>query len=215
MKCVACARDQRPLYRDLYICECRLISSKYKADNSIYDEFYKDRYVEYKDAEIGRKLLELRTSQIYRHIRKGTLLDYGCATGEFHQSLNGGIIGHGYDVNPYYGFPKKDIVNPYILTMWDCIEHLDYPQNVIQIFNPAFLFVSTPSTDDFKGKDLGQWRHYRPHEHVHYFNEASLKTFFDMNAYEVLETNYDESKIRKSGGDRNILTMIGRKRGSN
>ena len=211
MKCVTCEIEQTPIMRDLSRCDnCTLVSSRYKSDPLIYDEFYCSRYNEYKDEAIGKKLMKIRADMVYRHVNKGNLLDYGCATGEFHISLNSGIVGHGYDINPNFGFSKVPAQYS-ILTMWDVIEHIDDPFKFLEERGPGYLFICTPSTDDFKGKDLGQWRHYRPHEHVHYFNELSLKALLKKLGYRILEVNYEESKVRKSGNEKNILSMAGEK----
>lgn len=214
MVCVTCQTTQRPLMRDLYICdECTLISSRYKSDPFLYDKYYYDRYLKYKNDEIGRALRFLRTKLVYSHVAAGNLLDFGCATGEFHASLNSGIKGYGFDINKHFGFNKVESVDIKILTMWDVIEHLDNPTYIVKECDATHVFISTPSTDDYEDEDFGNWRHYRPHEHVHYFNERSLKKFLNKLGYDVMEINYEESKVRKSGGDRNILTMVGVKNG--
>lgn len=210
MHCITCLIGQRPLMRDLYICNwCGLISSRYKADPYLYDQAYYDRYVHYKDEEVGRSLIKIRTELVYKHVSKGNLLDFGCATGDFHVSLNSGIKGHGYDINPHFGFRGINNLDVRILTMWDVIEHINDPTPLMRHVNPDYIFISTPSTDDYKDPDFGNWRHYRPHEHVHYFNEKSLRWFLTKHGYEIAEVNYNESAVRQSGGEKNILTMVG------
>ena len=72
-----------------------------------------------------------------------------------------------------------------------------------------YLFVSTPSTDDFDGGDLTGWHHYYPEEHIHYYNDESLSRLFEEGGYEVTFRSYGESRYRRSGSGKNIITMGG------
>lgn len=217
LECIVCKTSMIPYQRDLYQCgRCGLISSRYKADKLMYDEFYFDRYKKYIKNNISTKLNTLRRDLVYSYVTSGNILDYGCATGIFHEGLNSGIKGYGYDINPEFKTYSLEIIKrfKYIgLTFWDCLEHIDDPLSIIKSFDTKYLFISVPCLDDFRGEDIGQWRHYRPHEHVHYFNQESLCYLFNKLGYKVLEVNFNESNFRTSGGKKNILTVVGRKDG--
>lgn len=218
MECLTCRTGQAHLTTDLYICDgCGLISSNLKPDVSLYGADYHLKHQIYRKTEIGRSLLAIRRSLLYKYVQNGLVLDFGCGSGAFHRSLNSGLTGVGYDINPYEGFDDSDcLVNfPFIaMTAWDVLEHMENPEVVIRKVDPKYIFVSTPSTDDWR-KDIRKitgWRHYRPNEHIHLFNANSLFAFLETVGYDVMEMNYDESRIRKSGGKMNILTMVGERR---
>jgi hypothetical protein len=48
-----------------------------------------------------------------------------------------------------------------------------------------------------------------PEEHVHYFNEKSLRALLESAGYDVNFVDYGESEFRKGGGDKNIITIGG------
>jgi hypothetical protein len=201
------------LVDDLYICsDCTLISSDISPDASIYDKSYVLKYQRYEKTVTNRNINEYR----FGRIPSGTkgLLDYGCGVGSFVKYCNiNGLVAHGYDLNPY-----GDYCDPAILmdeydtvSFWDSIEHIVDPVRLIRGIGARSIVISTPSTDDFKGKksDIPKWRHYMPEEHVHYFNEKSLRALLESAGYEVVFVDYGESEFRQGGGDKNIITIGG------
>jgi len=215
MKCIVCENQMFHLRNDLWLCQdCGLISSDMSADPSIYDKSYIIKYKRYENTEIGYKINDLRYNVIRKHVQANNvkLLDYGCGVGSFINLCNSNNIqANGFDINPYGKYLDVSILfDRYdIVTFWDSIEHLKEPNKIIQGFNPEYLFICTPSTDDFKGdrSELVRWRHYMPTEHVHYFNLNSLSKLLKKNDYKIIEVNYEESKYRAGGGDKNILTI--------
>ena len=229
MKCITCKTDMTYQEADLYFCsDCKLISSSLEPDLTIYDRSYDIKYNRYSRTEAGKKIGELRKGCVRRHVFQTNgrlrLLDFGCGSGSFIDSFfENDIVATGYDVNPhgYYNDISVLFGKYEILTFWDCLEHLKDPKKIIKSLNPIYVFVCTPSTDDWKEKteyrkepkNLTKWRHYMPYEHRHYFNECSLKMFLKSCNYEILEVNYDESGPRPGGGDKNILTIAAKRTG--
>jgi hypothetical protein len=210
----------RHLTEDLYICDCGLVSSVISPDISIYDRSYEIKYDRYSRTKTGDRVLAERYAILMRHIPTPNslpwkLLDFGCGSGNFTNSLTG-IDGYGFDVNPYGNYCDVSVLlDKYdIVTFWDSLEHLKDPVKVIRGFAPEYLFICTPSTDDFHLglEHLTQWRHYMPQEHCHYFNEESLTALLDRCGYDILEVNYNESIPRAGGGDKNILTIAASRR---
>ena len=189
----------------------------------MYDRSYEIRYSRYAKTVRGHNIQNLRYDTILRHIPNNVssyrLLDFGCGVGNFLERINngGGIKAKGFDVNPYSKHSDIEVLfGGYdIVTFWDSLEHLNNPRQVILGLGPEYLFICTPSVDDWDGelRDLTSWRHYMPSEHCHYFGEKSLTKLLLSCDYKVLEVNYNESKERNSGGDRNILTIAAKTKG--
>jgi hypothetical protein len=160
---------------------------------------------------------------VENHSKPLRLLDFGCGVGSFLKTFfDNSFKVSGFDINPYTQFcDVTALFGTYdVVTFWDALEHLRKPHVVIQALNPLYLFVCTPSTDDWPeriGNDnphnLVNWRHYMPIEHCHYFNEQSLKGLIKKCGYEILEVNYNESGPRDGGGSKNILTIAAKRTG--
>jgi SAM-dependent methyltransferase len=200
---------------DLFICNrCGLISSEVEVDPSIYDKSYVMKYQRYEKTNTGVAIQELRRLLVSGHVGSGRVLDYGCGVGSFvKEARKYGFDVAGYDINPHgeYCDPIVLLDDYDIVTFWDSIEHIQDPAELIQRLDAEWVFVCTPSTDDFGGK-MTDWRHYMPEEHCHYFNEKSLTAMLDACGYDVVEANYSESVLRTGGGGKNIISIGGRKR---
>lgn len=217
MICKICGSTMSHLIDDLHICsQDTLISSDMPADKSIYDKSYEIKYKRYEKTETGEEISKARFELVHRYVSTGRLLDYGCGVGSFIKHCNyNGMVAQGFDINPYgdYCYPEVLLSQYDIVTFWDAIEHIENPVRLIKGLNPQYVFLCTPSTDDFKGRksDIVTWRHYYPGEHVHYFNERSLSALLETCGYTVLEANYDESQLRVGGGDKNIISIGGKR----
>jgi len=205
------------LTKDLYICDkCGLISSDIPPDLTVYDKSYCIKYSRYAQTDIGDAIQRLRYKFIKKHVKTGKLLDFGCGYGTFIDTCNlNGIKASGFDINPHSGFcdVSRLLTHYDIVTYWDTVEHLVNPIDIISGLNAKWIFLSTPSIDDFNDdwSNLPKWHHYYPGEHVHHFSLESISVMLNMAGYMVISYNYDESKFRTSGGNKNILT-IGAKR---
>lgn len=221
MECIICKNGMRHLTDDLYICDdCELISSIVSPDPSIYDRSYEIKYSRYESTVIGEQIQAERNRIVTKHLPDTNyvlrLLDLGCGVGTFvRKSDLPKVELFGFDINPYGDYCDIAVLrNNYdILTFWDSLEHLEDPGRIINGFNPELVFVCTPSVDDFhlSTKHLTQWRHYMPQEHCHYFSSNSIIRLFNACEYDVREINYNESKYRKGGGEKNIMTVVAEK----
>lgn len=215
MNCIICNNPMQHFIEDLFRCKyCQLISCDTPLDKSIYDKSYCLKYQRYAQRAENIPLQQLRLDFIKKHIKEGRLLDFGCGNGSFLRYVDGQFENSGFDINPYSGFLNVDVIlHDYdIVTFWDSIEHLENPQKIIKGIGPEYIFLSTPSTDDIDLSNILSWRHYIPEEHAHFFNIYSIKKLLNSTGYEVIDYNYNESNIRKSGGEKNILTVAARRR---
>ncbi|MCR4286877.1 MAG: class I SAM-dependent methyltransferase [Deltaproteobacteria bacterium] len=189
---------------------CEIIGKVYNEKN-IYNSNYLDKYIERGKSDLGRKIYEARWELVekYCHGNK-TLLDYGCAAGDFLSCKRNGFIADGYDINPfsqYHAKPKAERFD--ILTMWDVIEHLHSPEQPIVKYSPEFVFLSTPNLhDDVHFED---WLHNRPNEHLHYFNEVRLTELLKGLGYKILDMNFAEGEIRNPEKSKDIISVVAQK----
>jgi len=217
MECNICEKDMVPLVADLWRCqECELISSDIPPDKTIYDRSYCLKYERYSKTWIGGKVDRIRVETIAGHNGHGALLDFGCGYGTFVTACREkSIDARGFDINPHGGFCDISTLlgNHKTVTFWDSLEHTARPKQIIAGLDPEYVFICTPSTDDFLPERvrLPDWHHYYPGEHCHYFNAPSLRRLLYELGYDIVTEHYQESEYRASGGNKNILTIGGRK----
>lgn len=212
MDCVICKTGMSHLMRDLHICEsCGLVSSSIAPDVSIYDKSYAIKYKRYETTKTGEQIQSYRLGVVEKFVDSGDLLDFGCGVGSF-VNVCQGYRARGFDINPYSKF--TDITALFgdidIVTMWDSLEHVSNPVALLNGLKPSWVFISTPDTDGYPHHDLTRWKHYMPHEHVHYFNSGSLSRLLAVCGYKHIFTDHGESKFRVGGGDKNIITVGGK-----
>lgn len=183
-----------------------IVKDVYETQN-IYNGEYFDKYVALGESELGGEIYKSRWEMIEKHCHGDKkLLDYGCASGAFISSARNGFIVSGYDINPhspYHEKPEDSVVD--ILTMWDVVEHLNDPQEPIRRYSPDYVFLSTPNLHD--NVDFDSWKHNRPGEHLHYFNETSLTEMLNDLGYKILDMNFVEGKLRSPERAKDIISV--------
>lgn len=215
MQCDTCSQSQELMYKDLYVCHsCDLISSSLQENKNIYEETYYNKYEVYKETQIGKAIKELRYSILTKYVPYGSsVLDYGCGTGEFVELSSINYNAYGYDINPNSKWCDTNNLNAKYdcVTFWDSIEHTNSPKKLIRFFSPKYIIIALPCTDDYPYDDLTEWKHYRPHEHIHHYSEKALRKLVESSGYKILDVNFMESKLRKGFNGKNIITIIGEK----
>lgn len=180
--------------------------------SQIYNADYHQKFLERANTEIGRKIYGVRWSLVERHAHGNlALLDYGCASGAFHIASRNGYATYGYDINPHCGFSEIPNRKIDILTMWDSFEHVPDPVGLIKSFDPEWIFLSTPNLESVCG-DIRKWKHYRPYEHIYYFDRYSLSVILDSIGYEIIEENFEEGALRDPKCPEAIITIAARKK---
>ncbi len=105
-------------------------------------------------------------------------------------------------IETVWNYPKCDVV-----TFWDCIEHIqdwnflyDMPCETICISLPFCHFDSVEWFDT--------WKHRKPNEHVHHFNDKTLTEKMARYGWHPVASSKHEDIVRIGVDDKqNILTM--------
>jgi len=99
-----------------------------------------------------------------------------------------------------------------VITFFDSLEH--YPDvNFVKNLKCEYVVVSVPWCHNFNDEWFENWKHRKPGEHLHHFNEVSLRNFMQEQGFELITFSNVEDIIRKSNTEHaNILTAIFQKK---
>lgn len=173
---------------------------------NIYDKAYLLKYMKMAKTDLSTKIHTARWDLIGKYIPCGTVLDYGCGPETFAKAAPPSYKVHGYDINPHCKKTRFPDHRSTTMTFWDSLEHTPDFYGVISKLRPLYIFLVTPNLNSVN-TGITQWRHYRPIEHLYYFDEASLTLIFKHLGYTVLETNYIEGALRNPSDPEALLTM--------
>jgi len=148
--------------------------------------------------------------------RRGRLLDFGCGSGRFVQAARTqGWDAWGYDVTTGAG-RRSGLQGPWdVVTFFDSLEHLPDPAAMVSQLNAQVVMVSVPWCHFPENSDwFSTWKHLRPGEHLHHWNDATLTAFFHKLGYwPLMQSSCFEDDYRPGDGPLdNILTAVFRKR---
>jgi len=164
--------------------------------------------------------LRKRTKYVTRHKHVGRVLDIGCATGRFLDTLTpfGDWELYGVEPSPYAAkiarqntlltiyegvLESTHFPNDYfdVITMWDVLEHVHNPlmtlQEIARILKPdGILVFRVPNYDSTQRKQFGKyWAGYEPPRHLYVFSPKILsqmleKTNLTMIDWTTKSSNY-------------------------
>lgn len=193
--------------------------------NEIYNAEYAQKYSALAATPLGQAIYAARWALILKYVQNGTVLDYGSGPGAFNAHGPSSFNRFNYDVNPTCGFTERiwkgqcSCCNPFcsaahgkvdVLTMWDSIEHIPNFYGEIKDVNAPWLFITTPNLESVD-KPILFFKHYRPREHLFYFDRHSLDVILGDLGYRVREFNFDEGKLRDPEHPSAILTVVAQK----
>ena len=127
---------------------------------------------------------------------------------------------YGNDIQPAYPLEKgikfiDDItsIEVDVITFYDSLEHFENIDFVKKL-KCKYIVISVPWC--LNGEDIEwfkKWKHRKPDEHLHHFDELSLIKFMNRMGYNCLNFTNIEDKIRiDKNNNPNILTGCFKKR---
>lgn len=200
---------------------CGLVYQNPRPSEKDWEYIYPDEYDQYVSIPSKMNTLEnifrrygllKRIRSIEKYIKKGTLCDLGCSTGEFlfelkdHPGWNvfgiePSTIASQYareqGLNVYSGTLDENIQNiPEInvLTMWNVIEHLPDPLHTLRMIRSrmspnGLLVFTTPNLDSFDAKLFGKyWIGYELPRHFYVFSMKTISYLLDAAGFTLLDT---------------------------
>jgi len=188
-------------------------SQKIYSENYYLSNNRKDGYNDYNGMYKSHKSTFLKRLEFIEnnYKKEGLVFDFGCALGHFCEvakEKNWIVIGsdlatyaakytkNKYDINTFI----CDITHPPVtnniadlICLYDLIEHIPHPKksllalkNILK--NDGILHIVTPDSNSFSAKILGaRWFHYKPQEHLFYFNKHNLTNLLRQTGFEVLK----------------------------
>ncbi|MEQ6168370.1 class I SAM-dependent methyltransferase [Ekhidna sp. MALMAid0563] len=227
--------------------KCSLVFTNPRPEQSSLPDYYQsDQYISHTDK--GNSLINF----IYKLVRKytitrkiklidklnrgsGSLLDYGCGTGDFIKAANKkGWHAYGYE-------PDKDAKNiasaknpdkildkienhngPFdIITAWHVIEHVSELnktiKNLKKILAPdGHLIIALPNHKSYDAAYYKEfWAGYDVPRHLYHFDQESIKSFaskFKLRLIHTLPMKFDSFYVsmlsEKYRGNANLLNAI-------
>ena len=161
-----------------------------------YGEDYFEKCRGYEGQAIADQINAGRIAFVLRHFGPGRMLDVGVGSGEF---IKRRPHTFGIDVNPTAVRWLKDAgrwadnldcFGAY--TFWDVLEHVPTPEDYLRhCYLRSFVFMSMPIMQSLDR--IRESKHYRPGEHLYYFEEAGLIEWMACHGFVLLEASDFES----------------------
>lgn len=128
-------------------------------------------------------------------VNPSRVLDYGCGCGWFRAYRPDYIVVDTYDIG---GYPQTGIIlEKYdVVCFWDVLEHLDNFSEIEEILcNTNYVAITVPiKPSNIK---LEEWKHFKPGEHLHYFNKKMLDVFFKKYGFKRIKEGQPECPPRQ------------------
>jgi len=189
----------------------------------VYDEQYvKDRYVKYGD--LCKTLGDIRLAFLLGSIKYTpfSILDIGYGNGAFLDvCLKYGSSTYGYDVSEFEINKEHKILkfeeifnfNFDTVCMFDSMEHMTYPEVILENIKCKYIYVSVPWYKPELGDEwFTNWKHKRDNEHLHHYSLESLELFFNKYNYSLISSSHIEDLVRYDiNNNPNILTAVFKK----
>jgi hypothetical protein len=180
-----------------------------------YDKYPTDDMANIRAGHALAELSQIKPNNPLYTPEETVVLDFGYGNGAFlkrMQKLSYDVYGldvHGVD----YGIRDwNDSLGkrPFVVTAFDSLEHV--PEfDFFFALDPEVFIISTPNRPDWFLDGYKSWRHFKPGEHLHYFNKNSLEVLFKRYGYALTSVGYPEDLLRgrhpyKEQHYNNILT---------
>lgn len=141
-------------------------------------------------------------------IKHELVLDYGSGPGAFGLWRPNGSILDSYDIGrigdaPY---PQTGIRHERydLVCFWDVLEHVDWRNNpdkdILDIFTRTAAVAATvpilPRDKYPDGADISDWKHYKPGEHLTYYDVDSFIEFMSQHGFTMIKHGQPECPPR-------------------
>ena len=209
MKCKICGNiESKFLYcvNDIDMCKCKRCNfvffnndesiEKYNYQCDYFDNNkYKDTSCQYRENNRRKKLISKYCGT------KVSLVDVGCAAGDFVAFVSETFDAVGYDfaesaielakrryphlADKYYVCAAENMISEEnasydAVCLWDVIEHIEEPKQVMKtlktlVKNDGYIFISTPNIGALFAKiTKKRWPFMTPPEHMSFFDKKSM-----------------------------------------
>lgn len=138
--------------------------------------------------------------EFVRECEAKTVLDYGCGVGFFKAFAPPDVCVDTYDIGPYVMTGIKKLKYD-LVCFWDVIEHVDWEkepdmgmEKVLTI--TEYVTVSLPIMPE--GKELKEWKHWKPKEHLVRFKSIDrVISFFKNRGFKLIKMEDIENPPRE------------------
>ena len=202
--------------------DCGFVFTSPRPQNSDLGKFYEsDEYISHSNTKKGivsrlyqfvrNKTLRQKRDLINSRQSKGALLDIGCGTGEFANTMKldgwnvrgiepgekareAGRTNYGLDVQPEEALAQIPESSMDVITMWHVLEHVpDLRGRVQELSNilkdNGLLIVAVPNRASHDAAYYGaDWAAYDVPRHLWHFRPQDIKGLFAQFGFEVKET---------------------------
>jgi SAM-dependent methyltransferase len=211
--CAVCGSTENISYEkeNLLLCkQCGFVWEPLDTVNtSQYDETYYDKYLTYPLQELAK----IRADYVEEKLPPlHSVADIGFGTGAFlkemysrgYETYGREVISKAWETAPRH---IQEYTNQTvdIITFFDSLEHIPNINAYMTTLSCKYVVISVPN---FKGiQNIQKWTHYRPGEHIYYFNFQTLTKFMTKHGYVYISSGFPEDEIRRTE-PQNILTAI-------
>jgi len=188
--------------------------SDYYAEDFFNDSGTKDGYSDYKEEAVNLERTFRRRIDILKRYQEkgGTLLDVGCATGEFMKLAAEYWNVYGVEISSYASraagekglnvFNGKLEQSPYlnsgfnVVTLWDTIEHVAQPLETMRLISrivkpKGIVALTTGDVGSFVSRACGRyWHLYNIPQHLSYFDKGTITDLLKRSGFKTVEIAY-------------------------
>lgn len=133
-----------------------------------------------------------------------TILDYGSGNNAFSLFRPNGVVIDSYDIGKIgnASYPQTGIRHEHydLICLWDVMEHIDWKEEPDEamldaISKAKYLAATIPIPPD--DIELETWKHYKPGEHLTYFNTGAFIGFIESLGFTLQDHAQPECPPRQ------------------
>lgn len=151
------------------------------------------------NSKTAEKISDIRWDFV-KCINPKLVLDYGSGVGWFRAFRPEGVEVDTYDI---YNVPQTGINHKKydLITLWDVLEHIPEPEKLHIWDKTKYVAITIPCVPG--DKDIKDWKHYKPGEHLHYWNKSTINIFFLGLGFKNIKVGFPECPPRTD-----IITVL-------